>query len=200
MRVITRLSQHCGCPCRRDRIKLASDRLDIKGVIFDPALNTRFVGLEMLSEKSPYVVTLLVALITWVATEYYEITSRAGFISIDTSKVESDDGHDWTLTVKNLSKWVTIRNIDLSVQCDEQPCFKKRGNGGYAEDTHVPPLMVEFVRQYETASIGINQVNMPPKSAFRVRFTTSGNIDRVSSLMLTCSPIFGAFGTGIFQL
>lgn len=143
----------------------------------------------MLSEKSPYVVTLLVALITWVATEYYEITSRTGFISIKTARLQTDSDFNWILEVKNLSKRVTIRKIDLSVQCDVQPCFTESAEGNYAQDVHVPPLMVGFSKQYEAAVIGMTQLNMPPQSAFRVNFKTPENVDRVSSLLQNNSDI-----------
>lgn len=147
-------------------------------------------GLDMLSEKSPYVVTLLVALITWVANEYYQVTASNGYIRIETARIAENEPNHWSLTVQNLSERVTIREVNLALRCAESPCFRKPENSGvYARDIHVPPLAVTYNSVYEAAALSMVNLNMPPESSFKIEFQTRPNVDQLQPLLVNLGDI-----------
>lgn len=135
----------------------------------------RDLRVMMLSDKSPYVVTLLVALITWVATEYYQDARQAGFINIDL-KQENDV---WTMRVTNLSPVVTIKELDLGVRCKDKVCFQKSAQGQYAVDRLVEPHYVDFEKSYGPTRLEFLTMNIPPKASFEANFSTETGVSQV---------------------
>lgn len=139
----------------------------------------------MLSEKSPYVVTLLVALITWVANEYYQVTVSNGYIQIETARAEKDESNNWILTVQNLSERVTIRQVNLALRCAKAPCFlKPEGSDVYATGVHVAPLAVTYSSVYESAALSMMNLNMPPEASFKLEFQTLPGVDELQHLLV----------------
>ncbi|WP_422370271.1 hypothetical protein [Hoeflea sp.] len=144
----------------------------------------------MLSEKSPYVVTLLVALITWVANEYYQVTASNGYIQIETALIAENEPNNWRLTVQNLSERVTIREVNLALRCADSPCFRKPENSDvYARDVHVPPLAVTYDSVYEAAALSMMHLNMPPESSFKIEFQTRTGVNQLQPLLVNVGDI-----------
>ncbi|WP_420409562.1 hypothetical protein [Hoeflea sp.] len=144
----------------------------------------------MLSEKSPYVVTLLVALITWVANEYYQVTASNGYMRFEIARVGDTEGNVWNLTVQNLSERVTIRGVNLALRCASPPCFEKpQDSAAYAMDMHVPPLAVTYEPIYEAAALTMMAINMPPAASFGVEFQTRPGVDELQPLLFNSGAI-----------
>ncbi|MER9564796.1 hypothetical protein [Mesorhizobium sp. M0571] len=128
--------------------------------------------MKMFTTSAPYVITVLVSVITWVLSTYYEEINTTPYLRYEII----EDGRDasppyMVYRFTNASPKVRISDVTIGLDCPKsEACFGAAGQSPetYAQMLKVPPwALPEAI--VPNAAIVTQKVDLPAGTAFEVR-------------------------------
>jgi hypothetical protein len=126
----------------------------------------------MFGTSAPYVITVLMSVITWVLSTYYEHISTTPYLRYETSENGRDASPPYVVyRFTNVSPKVRISDVTLGLDCPgDDECFGTPGSdiNTYAQMLKVPPWAMTEGILPNSLSIA-QKIDLPAGTAFEIR-------------------------------
>jgi hypothetical protein len=126
----------------------------------------------MFSTSAPYVVTVLMSVITWVLSTYYENIVTTPYLRYETTEDGRDASPPYVVyRFTNASPKVRISGVTIGLDCPtDKACFGATGTpvDAYAQMLKVPPWAMPDAIE-PTPTIVTQKIDLPAGTAFEIR-------------------------------